>query len=106
MDVERASRTTQAELRRLRKIIFDLGNEVQPEEIEMIRELSHVTDVHAVVPWSGIFETYRTGRSYQKSTMVIWSERSALRRGERRASATGLERTDGDQVGHSLRAIF
>jgi ATP-dependent helicase/nuclease subunit B len=49
-----------------KKFIFDLGNEIQPEEAQMILKLSETQEVDVIAPWTSLFVNYRTGRSYQK----------------------------------------
>lgn len=49
-----------------KKFVFDLGNEIQPEEVQLIQHLSEVYDVTVIAPGADYLMSYRSGRCYQK----------------------------------------
>ncbi|MCB9072941.1 MAG: PD-(D/E)XK nuclease family protein [Bdellovibrionaceae bacterium] len=49
-----------------KRIVFDLGNEIQAEEVQMIEELARRADVFVLAPEASFIASYRTGKCYQK----------------------------------------
>lgn len=48
------------------KVVIDLGNEIQPEEVQILLRWSETHDVQVLAPVAEYLTTYRSGRSYQK----------------------------------------
>jgi ATP-dependent helicase/nuclease subunit B len=48
------------------KFVIDLGNEIQPEEVQLLLRLSETHDVQVLAPVAEYLTSYRSGRSYQK----------------------------------------
>lgn len=48
------------------KFVFDLSNEIQPEEVQLIQRLSEDFDVLVIAPSADYLVNYRSGRCYQK----------------------------------------
>lgn len=49
-----------------KKYVFDLGNEIQPEEVQMILRMSSDLDITVLAPSAQYLKNYRSGRCYQK----------------------------------------
>ncbi len=71
------------------KFVFDLGNEIQPEEVQLIQRISEEFDVVVIAPSAKYLISYRSGRSYQKldpnyissATQSVANTRLAVRAG-------------------------
>lgn len=68
--------------------VFDLGNDIQPEEINAILRLSEIENVTVIAPCAEYLLTYRSGRSYTKLE----------------SSYCENKRTDATERGYSLRS--
>ncbi len=72
-----------------KKFVFDLGNEIQPEEVQLIQRISTEFEVMVIAPSADYLVSYRSGRCYQKldpqyltaTTHLVAGTRYAVRSG-------------------------